>query len=209
MCFGCQFGASTHGSRHSRLYLVFIQVFFLCMAKRKLWKFLVINVYGQLFLSPAIPLYSRPWSWTEMTHQPYTPAYVASCVKPILELSLLFICDRMAFTSTGLFLRYIGFQSAQFILNQSHFILPFGIMSRKWWICMFELDGDKNRINDTIVYANVTCCHLEWKPAPPYTNMCCCLFDCAETDGLTFQNTQRKHNALLCVISPHFYFTRN
>lgn len=89
------------------------------------------------------------------------------------------------------------------------FVLLFGIMSRKWWICMFELDGDKNRINDTIVYANVTCCHLEWKPAPPYTNMCCCLFDCAETDGLTFQNTQRKHNALLCVISPHFYFTRN
>lgn len=89
------------------------------------------------------------------------------------------------------------------------FVLLFGRMSRKWWICMFELDGDKNRINDTIVYANVTCCHLEWKPAPPYTNMCCCLFDCAETDGLTFQNTQRKHNALLCVISPHFYFTRN
>lgn len=88
-------------------------------------------------------------------------------------------------------------------------VLLFGRMSRKWWICMFELDGDKNRINDTIVYANVTCCHLEWKPAPPYTNMCCCLFDCAETDGLTFQNTQRKHNALLCVISPHFYFTRN
>lgn len=89
------------------------------------------------------------------------------------------------------------------------FRFAFGIMSRKWWICMFELDGDKNRINDTIVYANVTCCHLEWKPAPPYTNMCCCLFDCAETDGLTLQNTQRKHNALLCVISPHFYFTRN
>lgn len=196
MCFGCQFGASTHGSRHSRLYLVFIQVFFLCMAKRKLWKFLVINVYGQLFLSPAIPLYSRPWSWTEMTHQPYTPAYVASCVKPIWELPALYwvsICSNYS--------EPVSFYCV--------FVLLFGIMSRKWWICMFELDGDKNRINDTIVYANVTCCHLEWKPAPPYTNMCCCLFDCAETDGLTFQNTQRKHNALLCVISPHFYFTRN
>lgn len=38
----------------------------------------------------------------------------------------------------------------------------------------------------------------------------CCLYDCAETERLCdiAWNTQRKHNALFCVNSPHSVFDR-